>query len=179
MTMDDSAENYSMPITQSCWVVPDVDQAANGWIELGVGPFFKFDIDIPNALYRGKVSPLSFTVALAQAGPTQIEFICQHSDGPSAYRDSVPAGSSGFHHVCRAFGRYDETVTMLKSKGIVLATEFEIGGARTCYADTRATMGCMFEVVEESDIGHRLLATIRNAAIGWDGRDPIRKLRLL
>jgi hypothetical protein len=175
MTID----RFPMPIVQSCWVVPDIDQATKGWISLGVGPFFRFDVDIPNALYRGKVSPLAFTVALAQAGPTQIEFICQRSDGPSAYRDTVPSGSSGFHHVCRAFGGYDETVAKLKSQGVMLATEFEIGGARTCYADTRATMGCMLEVVDDSDIARRLLTTLRDGAIGWDGHDPIREFTLL
>ena len=39
-------------------------------------------------------------LALAQAGPMQVELI-QPTSEPNAYRDSVPAGSGAcFHHVC-------------------------------------------------------------------------------
>ena len=171
-----SAKASPLPIIQNCWVVPDIAAAAKPWIALGVGPFFLFDVDVPDALYRGKRVPLSFSVGLAQAGPLQIEFVCQHSPGPSAYRDTVPAGKSGFHHVCRALGGYDETVALLRKQGITLATEAVFNGSRFCYADTRETLGCMLELLDESAAGTYLVETVRNAAIGWDGSDPLRRL---
>ena len=172
-------DNVALPLVQTSWIVPDIEQAARGWVAMGVGPFFVFDVDLPEAKYRGQTVPLSFTVALAQAGGTQIELICQTSTGPSAYRDVVPEGATGFHHVCRAFGAYDETYAKLRKQGIEIATEFELAGARACYADTRELLGCMLELVDESETGTKLIALVRDAANGWDGSDPIRKLALV
>lgn len=166
----------SLPIIQNCWVVDDLEAAIDGWLGIGVGPFYTFDVDVPDAVYRGRPVPLRFTVACAQAEAIQIELIKQHSDGPSAYRDSVPAGQSGFHHVCRSFGDYDATVAHLARGGVQLATEGEIGGTRFCYADTRATIGCMLEVVDESDGGAALNRLIRDGALDWDGSDPVRRV---
>jgi hypothetical protein len=170
---------HSLPVIQNCWVVPDVVEAARGWIKLGVGPFFVFDVDVPGALYRGKLTPLHFSVAIAQAGPVQIEFIHQRSDGPSAFRDVVPAGRSGFHHVCRAFGDYEETRAELQRQGVPIVTEGGVDGARFCFADTRLLIGCMLEVVDDGKTGRWLVATVRDAALGWAGQDPIRQLPAL
>jgi hypothetical protein len=87
-------------LVQNAWVVPRLEDAIPGWVALGVGPFFVLERAYPQALYRGTPVPLSFRAALAQAGDIQIELIEQTSDGPSAYRDMVPAGATGFHHMC-------------------------------------------------------------------------------
>lgn len=169
-------EQQALPIIQSCWVVPDIRQAARGWIAMGVGPFFTFDMDFPDALYRGRHVPLRFSVALAQAGSVQIELITQLSDGPSTYRDGISPGQSAFHHVCREFGRYDETRQRLLALGIEIATEASYNGIRVCYADTRATLGCVLELVDDSEMGRQLNAMVRDASIGWDGREPVRQV---
>ena len=169
----------ALPIIQNCWVVPDIDCWMNNWIALGVGPFFKFDVEVPEALYRGRREPLAFTAALAQAGSVQIELVQQLSTGPSAYRDVVPAGDFGFHHVCRKFGEYDNILETLKSTGAEVATEFVLSGARYCYVDTRKTHGCMIELADDSSLGNQVNTMIREASIGWDGRDPIRTLAAL
>ena len=59
--------------------------------------------------------------ALAQAGDMQIELIQPTGNSPSAYRDTVPMGRSGFHHIVRS-----------------------------------------------------VFDTVADAAIGWDGSDPVR-----
>jgi hypothetical protein len=145
---------------------------------MGVGPFFVYTVDVPDALYRGRVVPLTMRTALAQAGPVQIEFIEQLSQGPSAYRDVVAKGGSGFHHISRQMGGYDSTVARAKAQGAEIVTEAVLGNGRFCYADTRATLGCMLEILDWSLAGERLFAIIADAARGWDGRDPIRPLDL-
>ena len=42
--------------------------------------------------YRGTASGVDMQVAVAQAGPVQIELIQQHCDRPSVYRDLVEHG---------------------------------------------------------------------------------------
>jgi hypothetical protein len=85
---------------QNAWVVPDLEQAIEKWVAMGVGPFYVLGRDYPDAIYRGQSVPLSFRAGLAQAGAIQIELIQQTSPGPSAYRDVVAEGETGFHHVC-------------------------------------------------------------------------------
>ena len=50
--------------------------------------------------YRGAESKLDLQVAVAQAGPVQIELIEQFCDRPSVYRDLFGTGESGFHQIC-------------------------------------------------------------------------------
>ena len=161
---------------QNCWVVANIDDAMQGWLAAGVGPFFRHDSHYPEALYRGTPVPLSFKCALAQAGPVQIELIEQTSPGPSAYRDIVAEGQSGFHHMCRIVDDVDREVDALAARGIKVATEFSpMPGMRVVYADTRPEIGCMLEVVPALPVLLSLQWTVAEAAKNWDGRDPIRQ----
>lgn len=47
---------------------------------------------------------------------------------------------------------------------------------RVVYVDTRATIGCMIELLEHKPLIVRLLHYIANAAMSWDGTDPIRSI---
>lgn len=155
-------------ISQACWIVPDITSAARKWAASGVGPFLTFDVDIPDAVYRGRPEPLSMTIALAQAGPLQIELIQQHTKGPSAYRDVVREGQTGFHHVFKIVDNYEDEVALLKARGIVLATE-AFYGAPFCYADTREEIGAMTEIAADSVLLRELNEKVAAAARGWDG----------
>jgi hypothetical protein len=166
----------NMPLIQSAWVVADMEASMKGWLALGVGPFFTFEIDAPDALYRGERVPLRFRGALAQADDIQIEVIEQLSDGPSAYRDGVPKGQSGFHHVCRAFGAYDETLARLRGLGLTAATEVSFGPTRFAYVDTREMIGCMLELVDNGPTQKAITALVRDGARTWDGSDPVRPI---
>ena len=164
-------------LLQNCWVVPDLDEAIRGWLSMGVGPFFRRDADYPDALYRGRPEPLAFKAALAQAGPVQIELIQQTSRGPSAYRDVVPEGQSGFHHMCRIVADVAGEIASLRARGIQMAGEFRsVGGAMVAYADTRREIGCMLELVPAEPVLIHLLRDVAEAARQWDGNNPIRQL---
>jgi len=170
----------STALLQSAWVVPDLQSAMDDWLRtMKVGLFLTFEVSAPNALYRGRRSPLKMSIGLTQAGPMQIELIQQLSSGPSAYRDSVSKGQRGFHHVLRVAADYDAEVDGLRQRGIVLATEGELGdGLRWIYADTRAEIGCMLEIVPASPQIRALNQAVFEASIDWDGGDPIRPFNL-
>ena len=182
--MDESVLNEvaGLPVTQIAWVVDDLQKAMSHWLSLGVGPFFTLDVDSSRVLYRGQPSILSMSVALAHAGPVQIELIQQTSEEPTAYTDGASSGAARFHHICRAFGGYDETVSSLKDQGVVIAMEGRFGDDdryRYCYLDARDTLGCFIELCDDSEIGQKTYATTRDAAKDWDGQDPIRSLQSL
>jgi len=163
-------------VFQNAWVVDDVEAACMKWVnEMGVGPFYVTEyVDAFTELtYRGQPAELSMFVAIAQAGPVQIEII-QPTVERCAYRDSVPAGASGFHHICVWTHDIDADTNYVGSMGDETATRGRAGGIEFAYYDTRPRMNCMLEVVNPGEALVERFAMISAAAENWDGEDPIR-----
>ncbi|MDA0339215.1 MAG: VOC family protein [Proteobacteria bacterium] len=163
---------------QAAWIVNDLEQAVERWLKTTrVGPFFIIPhVSVENALYRGTPTTIDFSGALAQAGPMQIELIQQHSDTPSAYRDTFAPGQEGFHHVCGFIEDFDAEVEHYRQQDSPLAFEGAFGDMRFGYVDTRASVGFMTEVIEDRDSIRQMFKMVADAAIDWDGADPIRTL---
>ncbi|MDF8335345.1 VOC family protein [Novosphingobium cyanobacteriorum] len=165
---------------QAAFIVDDVEAAARAWIaSTGIGPFFMVPhIQLAEARYRGELAEgLDFSVALAQSGGVQVELIQQHCDRPSAYRDTIAKGQSGFHHFCIYTADYDATRQRYVDQGFAVAIDGKFGEMRFCYVDTAAALGCMIEIVEEDEAQTAAFIRIAEGAAGWDGRtDPIRPL---
>jgi len=163
-------------IMQNSWVVPDIHAAMAAWTTTtGIGPFFLVEgVAIENLMHRGKPTDVEVTFALAQAGDIQIELVCQQNDAPSAYRDTVPAGASGFHHMALYCEDYDADFAAYTDSGAPLAYSGSFGGKRFCYFDTTPTIGYMMELIEASEAQEEFFARLKAAAHNWDGRDPVR-----
>ena len=164
---------------QLCWVVPDLDAAMAGWTQTtGIGPFFYFErVTFENAIYRGKPSEFpNVSAAIAQAGPLQIELVCQNDDRPSIFREVVPAGKTGFHHVALYCTDYDRHVKTYAKAGSEVAFGGLMMGSRTCWVDTLRTLGFMVELIEANPIAESVFAQFRAAAENWDGSRPVRTL---
>lgn len=174
-----SRELPSANYLQMSWIVNDLRRSMEDWLaRTGVGPFFVMEDLRPGPVwYRGQPSELVFHVALAQAGPIQIELIQQVSDGPSAYRDSFAPGEEGFHHLAVIVPDYDREIALYRAQGFVPATEAIFGEMRYAYVDARTgPAGCMIEVMEDNPGIRDLFRTVAEAARDWDGKDPIRRL---
>lgn len=172
-------------IDENAWVVEDLEAAIGTWLKLGYGPFFVTSLDLPEVRYRDTHVPLSLKIAMARAGDVQIELIQQLNDGPSAYRDIFPAGTGGFHHIRRqplgvtdGVSDYDALAAEFASSGIDVVMEMQFGTKRIGYADTRAALGCMLEFCDPSEAVDSFKRLTAQAALGWDGSDPIRMLDL-
>ena len=167
-------------IVQTAYVVNDLDAAMKQWLQtVRCGPFFVLrEISFEGFRYRGAPGSLVISVAMAQAGSIQLELIQQHSDGPSAYRDSFPKGSSGLHHIGLFTNDFDQEMARLQALNCPLAHEAhfgdERGNVRFGYVDTRAVLGCMLEYVEDRPLIREICATVANAARDWDGTNPMR-----
>jgi hypothetical protein len=164
---------------QMCWVVPDLDRAIAEWVRTaGVGPFFVFEqvlFDAP--VYRGRptTSP-DIRAAMAQAGDTQIELVELRHDGPSVWTDLVPRGSHGLHHAAMVCDDYDREVAAYAAAGAEVAFSGLMMGAPVCWVDTSASLGFMVELITANHVAEAVFAQIREAAEGWDGKDPVRSL---
>jgi len=164
-------------VFQNAWVVPDVESACMRWVnELGVGPFFvtEYRDAFSDMTYRGEPAKLDMIVALAQAGQVQIELI-QPLVATCAYRDSVPEGEMGFHHMCVWTHDIDADTAYFDGLGYPAVNHGRVGQVDFAYYDTRPLMGCMLEVVSHDPGVVERFGQIAAAAVDWDGVDPIRR----
>ena len=157
------------------FIVDDLFGEATRWAEVfGVGPFHVLPRMEPACTYRGAASTIDMQIAVAQAGPVQIELIQQYCDRPSVYRDLVAKGESGFHQVCTATNDYDGKAAHYGARGYELACEIVFGGQRLAYFDTVDDFGFFTEVVEATPEFLESLDTISKTCAAWDGSDPVR-----
>ena len=166
---------------QSAWVVDDIDAAVQAWLTVGIGPFFMVEYTpdlFENSTYRGSPSPISMKIALAQAGDIQIELIQPTGEQKNIYRDTVPAGTTAFHHLCYWTQDLQAEVASLVAQGYEVAASGQVagGGATFAYVDTSPVLGHMTELLTYSDDIKGLFDMVAAASVDWDGSDPIRSL---
>ena len=132
------------------FVVDDVMATAARWADVhGIGPFHVLPPVETPCTYHGTASAVEVQVAVAQAGPVQIELIQQLCDRPSVYRDLVDKGESGFHQLCTVTADYEGKIARYRELGYELVTEMVVRGQHLAYFDTVDDFGFYTEIVEE------------------------------
>lgn len=165
-------------VAQVAYVVEDIEASMKAYVEhLGVGPWFVAGpFNPPKPVYRGKVVAPLFTLALAYSGDLMIELIQQHDDKPSVIREAIASRGYGFHHWGVVVRDFDEEVARYQRKGFEIAfSDTAPMGMRVAYMDTMKVLPGMIELIEGNAAFEAAFNPIREASIGWDGRDPIRK----
>jgi Glyoxalase/Bleomycin resistance protein/Dioxygenase superfamily len=159
------------------FVVDDVFGDAARWASVfGVGPFHVLPRVETPCTYHGAASAVDVQIAVAQAGPVQIELIQQRCDRPSVYRDLVGKGESGFHQLCTVTPDYDGKIRHYERLGYELVTEMVVQGQHLAYFDTVDDFGFYTEVVEDTPGFVASLDRIAQTCAAWDGSDPVRVL---
>lgn len=164
---------------QMCWIVPDLETSIDHWVRsTGAGPFFVFEgLHFDDGVYRGRPSDIQqCRAAIGQFGDMQIELVVPANDGPGVWTDVVPKGGLGFHHVGLYCTDYDAERAAYMVDRSEMAFEGLMMGARTCYIDTIGTLGFMTELIAANPVAEHVFAQFRQAAEGWDGRDPVRTM---
>lgn len=169
-------------IRQVAYVVPDIEAAMTYWADgLGVGPwYYSPRVPIENYTYRGQRYEPHNSVALANAGSLQIELLQTRNDVPSMYRDFLQAGHSGVQHVAYWTERFDADLERAQAQGFDVCMGGEVGAnGRFVYFEAPkgrpdAYPGTVIELSEVAGPKGRLFKMIREAAEGWDGKDPVR-----
>jgi catechol 2,3-dioxygenase-like lactoylglutathione lyase family enzyme len=169
-------------IRQVAYLVPDIEAAMDYWARgLGVGPwYYNPRVPIENYTYRGQRYEPHNSVALANAGGLQIELVQPRNDVPSMYRDFLSAGYSGVQHVAYWTEQFDADLKRAEDAGFRVCMSGEVGAnGRFVYFDeppigAARYPGTVIELSEVAGPKGRLFKLIREAAIGWDGADPVR-----
>ncbi len=147
---------------QEAYFVNDVEEACIKWNRLyGAGPF----VLVPHHktdefTYRGTPQEADVSYAFGYLGSMMIQFIAQHDDTPSIYRDMYAAGEEGFHHSGILVNDYAAEKQRLFDMGFEMACELHADDVDACYFDTRAYSGGFTEL--HDDPPH-----ILSAFAGW------------
>ena len=165
-------------IRQVAYVVPDIEAAMDHWSRvLGVGPwYYNPRVPIRHYHYRGQNYEPHNSVALANAGGLQIELLQTRNDVPSMYRDFLRAGHQGVQHVAYWTEHFDADLARAQAAGFEVCMGGEVGeNGRFVYFEDRSTLpGTTIELSEVAGPKGKLFRLIREAAIDWDGTDPVR-----
>ncbi|MFG1667729.1 VOC family protein [Streptomyces sp. Y7] len=170
-------------VRQNGYIVEDLDAALQHWVKaVGAGPFFVArHLPLEYFTFQGSSRIPDLSVALGNVGDLQIELVHQHDDAPSPYLYFRQHKGAGLQHISSWSRAYDDDLARLRERGIVPECEGKIVGApRFAYFGTDALDGSCYEMSDlgpdnEYGVVHDL---IREAAVDWDGSDPIRDMVL-
>jgi hypothetical protein len=161
------------------YVVRDIERAMDFWIKvMGVGPFFYLQgHSSGGATYRGAPTDMRISLAFAQSGPMQIELVQQLNDAPSLFRSFLDAGGEGLQHLAFWTLSFDEDMARYRDAGYAVVQTGGLGGSnnRNAFLDS-GDNDLAIEISEISGTKGAFFRQIAEAADGWDGSDPIRKI---
>ena len=166
------------PVMQLAWLPSDFDAALHHWTHvMGVGPFFLMEnIKLEDLRYLGEPTEAVFSLALAYWGDIQIELIRPENDAPSIY-NGVYAVRDQLHHVCLLVDDIADAYAACAEHGAKILVEGKVGtSGRVIYADPGGGPGSVVEILQTQPGTAELFGMIKQAGIGWDGSDPLRKL---
>lgn len=169
-------------IIQVAYVVEDLQQSMKLYAEkYQIGPWFLSEKHpVREAQYRGQPTDMSMSIGFAFSGHMCFELIQQLDDLPSVYRDVVQKRGYGFHHLGLACQDYEGDLKKYLDMGYDLAFSGSTPrGIRFGYMDTLGEFPGMLELIEVNDTQQKFMNLMREASLGWDGTDPIRKVDVI
>jgi hypothetical protein len=170
------------PIRQIAYYVEDVEAAARRHSALfGSGPFLEFDPFELEAVHRGVQVAFETKAVFGQWGALQVELLQQDDLGPSVLRDLYPLGSGrgGIHHMAMFVDDLALAVDRFAKAGHaeVMRVSSRAFGVSAVFVDTCDVLGHYIELYEPVAALRQLYATVAAAAEGFDGDEPVRRLK--
>ena len=164
------------PIKQIAYVVPDVEAAVAHWAEqFGAGPFYIIPgIRFPGWTYLGEPQDLPVDIVVGQLGGQQIEFVRPHSDVPSVYSHAI-ADRPVLHHYGLLVDDLEAAIERAGNPPTVTSGHSALGTPFT-YNDTRPQLDVMVELITTGPDVMAMFDLVERAAVGWDGRNPLREM---
>lgn len=162
---------------QLAYAVPDAVEAARRWArDLGAGPFLvRPHIPLARVEYRGAPGEFDHTSAYGQWGSLMVELVQVHGTTPNVVNERFAPHESGLHHVAYIVDDLAATSAALTARGHATAmSAWTSSGLQFDFVDTVAEFGHMLELYERNEHLVAFYARVADAAIGWDGSDPVR-----
>jgi hypothetical protein len=163
------------------YLVPDIERAVRHWTEkLGVGPFFLIEhTPFTELWYRGRSITADQSAALAQWDDMQIELVQQHDTRPCLNNEFSGLARGGLQHLGVMTHSVADDLESLQAQGIEALQWGAVGEIRFAFLDTGQHDGLLVELIEDVGAIREFFGMVRDAARGWDGKDPLRRVNLV
>jgi Glyoxalase/Bleomycin resistance protein/Dioxygenase superfamily len=166
--------SFGVPV-QIAYAVDDVERVAATFAErFGAGPFFIRHHPPFEATHEGEPAIFTHSSAYGQWGEMQVELVQFGECSPASLARAVVA-TSGLHHMAmfvESLPAEQQRLEELDMPCVMLSTT--PSGMQFAFHDARAQLGYFIELYEPADSVQRLYRKVRDAAIDWDGKDPVR-----
>jgi len=170
----------SLDIVQVAYHVTDIRRAAMDMVNrVGAGPFFvRENIRLTWGQHRGRATDFVHSSAYGQWGHLMVEFL-QQVDGTkhSPYRDMYRADQEGLHHVAIMVDDLEQAFAHFEENHMPVVTRCGLSSDKRidfAFVDARATLGHMIELYPTSTAVVKFYDLVREAAIDWNGEQPLR-----
>jgi hypothetical protein len=136
------------PLFQHAYYVNDLEESIEKWHRVfDAGPFVvTHHHRCDTFTFRGTTQEADVSYAFGYLGDQMIQFIQQHDDTPSIYRDMYAAGEEGFHHIGVLVHDFAAERQRLIDLGFEPACELFADGVNASYFDTRSVNGGFTEI---------------------------------
>jgi hypothetical protein len=136
-------------IVQVGILVKDIAEAAKRLEKLiGIGPFEILEPEYRDLTYRGKTGKFKMRIALARAGPIQIELM-QPLYGETIYDEFAQRRGYGLHHLGIKTDNMEQSVKEMQEKGFRVIQSGNRPGIKWAYLSTEEQTGVIFELLEK------------------------------
>ncbi|MFZ9697229.1 MAG: VOC family protein [Ilumatobacteraceae bacterium] len=165
------------PLFQQAWLVNDIEKAIKYWHDtFGAGPFSVTEHHKCDEFwYRGSNQEADVSYAFGYLGDTMLQFIVQHDDTPSIYRDMYKSGQEGYHHLAYLVkeDEFQAERQRLIDLGLEPACELFADGVHASYFDTRHINGGFTEIHGDPPRILQVFAQWRRAHEVWRPGDSL------
>jgi hypothetical protein len=136
-------------------LVRDVSEAAKKLEKLiGIGPFQILEPDYRDLTYRGKTGKFKMRIALAKAGPIQVELM-QPLHGETIYDEFAQRRGYGLHHLGIKTDNMEGSVKEMEGKGLRVIQSGNRPGVKWAYLSTEDQTDVVFELLEKKQTSSR------------------------
>jgi catechol 2,3-dioxygenase-like lactoylglutathione lyase family enzyme len=158
------------------YVVEDLEAAIPDAIAtLGTGPFFLIEhMTFDETTYLGAPAEYDHSSGFAACGDVLVELTQVYDAQPPALREAL-GGRLGMGHVGYVVDDQAAEVARLQAAGLRPFHTGKTGPASAVWLDGSDLLGHHVEVLQSAPPLLDFYASIRAAADGWDGSDPIRR----
>ena len=130
-------------------LVKDVAETAKRLEKLiGIGPFEILEPEYRDLTYRGKTGKFKIRIALAKAGPIQIELM-QPLYGETIYDEFAQRKGYGLHHLGIKTDNMEQSVKEMQEKGFQVIQSGNRPGVKWAYLSTEDQTDVIFELLEK------------------------------
>ena len=147
--MSDESGSLGKEIIQVGILVKDVAEAAKKLEKLiGIGPFEILEPEYRDLTYRGKTGKFKIRIALAKAGPIQIELM-QPLYGETIYDEFAQRKGYGLHHLGIKTDNMEQSVKEMQEKDFRVIQSGNRPGVKWGYLNTEDQTDVIFELLEK------------------------------